>query len=186
MIYCLTDGRVNHWKDFCSAQSWFGCFSANVLGLASCCTFNRWWLCCNGQMGLGSQPWEDRNSNRAFRSKAWVSNQIGCLLVLWKSGAEWRLVVKRYQVFCCLWKFLGFTCPPLSRSGSITTIIWILPTIPWLSTKRQTLLLYTSVWIENLRTAHIPLRSSPTCTFHTSERCVSMIHRSFFKNYQFW
>ena len=30
---------------------------------------------------------EDRNYNRAFRSKVWVSNQIGCLLVLCKSGA---------------------------------------------------------------------------------------------------
>jgi len=32
---------------------------------------------------------EDRNYNRAFRSKVWVSNQIDCLLVLWKSGAVW-------------------------------------------------------------------------------------------------
>jgi len=40
---------------------------------------------------------EDRNCNRAFRSKVWVSNQIGCLLVLWKSGAVWLVVVKRYQ-----------------------------------------------------------------------------------------
>ena len=61
---------VDHWKGFYSAQSWFGCLSAKVLGLASFCTFNRWWLCCNGQMGLGSQPREDRNYNRAFRSKS--------------------------------------------------------------------------------------------------------------------
>tara|TARA_B110000977_G_scaffold31599_1_gene41859 strand:+ start:1208 stop:1441 length:234 start_codon:yes stop_codon:yes gene_type:complete len=44
MIYYLAGARGDDCKDFCSTQSLFGRLSANVLGLASGSTFNRWWL----------------------------------------------------------------------------------------------------------------------------------------------
>ena len=44
MIYCLTDGRVDHLGDLEDGQRCFGCLSRHVLGLDSCCRLIRWWL----------------------------------------------------------------------------------------------------------------------------------------------